>query len=178
MTTVQSTSSPISTGEAADHGAPAQQRVLLMTITRGDARFCIRLGDVSEVGRLVRLTRMDGTHDAVLGWMVLHGETVPVIDAAVAIGAVREPRADPRMFAATRTQPLACIAFDEIVGKHEGDEKHAGQHSHELIHGLVAKGGQSLPVIDIPTIARLANGTALTSREAAAAIERDREESC
>ena len=62
------------------------------------------------------------------------------------------------------------IGFDESVGKQEGDEKHTGQHSYELIHGLVAKGGQSLPVIDVPTIARLANGTALTSREAAAVI--------
>ena len=155
-----------------------KKRVLLITIMRGNARFCIRLGDLSEVARLVRLTRMDGTHDAVLGSTVLHGEVLPVIDVAVAIGAVCGLTADPRMVAVTRVHPSVCIAFDEIVEKHEGDEKHAGQHSHELIHGLVAKGGQSLPVIDIPTIARLANGTALTSLEAAAAIERDREESC
>jgi len=171
MTAAQSTSSPANAAEAADRETPARRRALLMTVARGDARFCIRLGDVSEVGRIAPLTRMDGPHDSVLGSMVLHGETVPVIDVAVAIGAVREPDDAPKMFTATRTQPVACMAFDEIVGKHESGEKDTSKQPHELIHGLVVIGGRSLPVIDVSAVMRLAHSTTFAAQEVGTAVE-------
>ncbi len=156
----QSTSSPGSAAGTVARDAAARHRVPLLTVARGGAGFCIRLGDVSEVGRLKDLTRMDGADDAVLGSMVLHGETVPVVDVAVAIGAVRKPDDDPKMFAPTRTRPVVCVAFDEIVGKHGGGEEDAGTHPHELVRGLVAIGGRSLPVIDVHAVSQLTEGTA------------------
>ena len=171
MTTGQLTSLPTGTIDTSHREPSGCRRVLLVTVARGDARFCIRLGDVSEVGRVARLTRMDGPHDSVLGSMVLHGETVPVIDVATAIGAVREPDDDPKMFAATRTQPVACIAFDRIVGKHKGEEKGAGKHPHKLILGLIAARRRSLPLIDVPAVVRMAQGATFATEEAGAAVE-------
>jgi len=171
MNATQLTSSSESAAGTADREVPARQRVLLMTVARGEERFCVRLGDVSEVGRVGKIARMSSPHNAVLGSMVLHGETIPVVDAALAIGAACQFDDNPKMFAATRTQPGVCIGFDKIVGKHEEGEKNTGKHPHELIRGLVAKGGRSLPVIDVQAVAQLTQGAAPVPKEADTARE-------
>ncbi len=153
--------------------APGSAR--LMIVSRGNAQFCIRLGEASEVGRIVRLTPMDGPHGAVLGSMVLHSETVSVIDAAVALGAVDQPDDAPRMFVATRTKLSVCIAFDELVGKQGSEGMGTEERPHQLIHGLVPIGGRSLPVIDVHAVSQLATGRAPVSLGDGAVTENHRE---
>jgi hypothetical protein len=66
----------------------------LLVVARGDARFCVGIRDVSEVGRIVHLACINGPDKTFLGSMVLHGWSVPVIDVAPAIGVAAAKRAD------------------------------------------------------------------------------------
>ena len=159
-------SSPEITSAVSDREVPTRHRVLLLTVARGDARFCIRLGDLSEVGRVTELTRMDGARDAVLGSMVLHAENVPVIDVAVAIGVTCKNKSNPKMFAATCTEPAVCIALDEIICKHEDGEKNTDTHPHDLVDRMVAIDGRSLPLINIHALSQLAEGAARPYQDA------------
>ncbi len=132
----------------------------LMVVARADAKFCIGIGDASEVGRIIHLTRMDGPHKAFLGTMVLHGCSVPVIDVAAAIGAAPETADKPRMFVAVQTDPAVCIAIDEVLTMRKRGEEGAREGPHELVQELVTMDGQSLPVIDVSAVARLVDGAA------------------
>ena len=137
----------------------------LMVVARADARFCIRIRDASEVGRIIHLTRMDGHHKAFLGTTVLHGCSVPVIDVAAAIGAAPETADMPRMFVAVQTDPAVCIAVDEVLAMRERGEEGAREGPHELVQELVTMDGQSLPVIDVSAVARLVDGAAAPAAE-------------
>ncbi len=149
-------------------------RTRLVTVARDDARFCLRLDEVVEVGRIVHLTRVTGPHDAILGSMVLHGQTVWVMDAAVAIGAIHETSGSPTMFAATRTQPSVCIAFDGIIGKHTSETIVSDRQSHGLIDGLVAVSGLSIPVINVRAVATLCDCTKRILKETTLTVETEK----
>ena len=137
----------------------------LIVAARGDAKFCFRLGDVSEVGKIVQLARMAGPHEAYLGSTVLHGWSVPVIDVAFAIGAVPEKAGEPQMFVATQTQPAVCIVVDEILGMRRRDKEGAPERPHELVRELVTMDGQSLPMIDVSAVAGLVHSIGPTRPE-------------
>ena len=138
------------------------ERARLIVVARGNARFCLRIRDVSEVGRIIHLARMDGPHKSFLGSMVLHGWSVPVIDVAAAIGAAPEIADEPRMFVAVQADPAVCIAVDEVLAMREQSEGGARAGPHELIRELVTMDGQSLPIIDVLAVARLVDSAAVT----------------
>jgi chemotaxis signal transduction protein len=129
-------------------------------VARGDARFCLRLSDVSEVGKMIHLSHIDGPHEGFLGSTVLHGWSVPVFDVAFAIGAVPEKADEPRMFVATQTQPVVCFVGDEILGMRELGKEGGREGTHKLVRELVTMDGQALPMIDVSAVAKLAGGAA------------------
>ena len=155
-------------GTHKDTGEPriaTAEHALLMLVARGDARLCLRLCDVAEVGKIVYLARMHGADEAFLGSTVLHGWSVPVIDVAFAIGAVPEKAGDPQMFVATQTQPAVCIMVDKILGMRRRGKEGAPERPHELVRELVTMDGQSLPMIDVSAVAGLVDSIGPTQPE-------------
>ena len=150
-------------------------RARLVTVARDEARFCLRLDEVVEVGRIVHLTRVTGPHDAIIGSMVLHSQTVWVVDAAAAIGAIHQASRDPTMFAATRTQPSVCIAFDGIIGKHTSERITTDRQPHGLIDGLVAVSGMSIPVVNVRAVASLCDCTGRILKATSLTVETEKE---
>ena len=156
---------PAIQNETTGRGAATVEHARLMLVARGDAKLCLRLCDVAEVGKIVHLARMHGPHEAFLGSTVLHGWSVPVIDVAFAIGAVPEKAGEPQMFVATQTQPAVCIVVDEILGMRRRGKEGAPERPHQLVRELVTMDGQSLPMIDVSAVAGLVDSIGPTRPE-------------
>lgn len=144
--------------------APARhERALLLD--RGGSRFCVKLSEVSEVGRVSRLARTRHAHEAVLGTLVLHGASVPVVDVAYAIGAVSERAEEVRMFVATRSQPVVCLAADTLEGLQTCSRSDARWATHAMIREWLVLSGEPLPLIDIAAVGRVVHLTPETLTE-------------
>ena len=84
-------------------------------ICRIGARLCgLRLGCVSETMRPLPLELLQGTKPFVLGVSVIRGNTVPVVDAGLLIGA---GPSNPGRFVSINTGGrLVALAVDTVLG--------------------------------------------------------------
>ena len=139
-------------------------RVLLLK--RGSFKLAVYLLEAAEVGRMTSYTSRRTENPLLLGSMVLHGKSIPVIDP-LPIFTDEKLEAKGGMFIAIRCTPLIVIYVDEVLELLElkaedvfdiGLKKDGGDgFSSNFIKSEICIDGEAISFLDVKKLASLTN---------------------
>jgi UDP-N-acetyl-D-mannosaminuronic acid dehydrogenase len=129
---------------------PPAKNSRYLLFRRGQARYCLRSGDVEGVITYNGILSELGFPGMGRGGRNLHELALPVIDVAYVMGAVAEIATEGSLFVRIKSEPTnTYVAFDEIVLMSAEGQEETSESYDELIGGLVTIEGESVPLMDV-----------------------------
>lgn len=120
-----------------------------------DHRFVTTLDEVREVVRGARIQQLPGCRPPVIGVIEVRGVTVPVADARPVV----DPLTGDIVVLVGSGQPALGVVVDRVVAVTEagawGDALPAPDGMPAYVRGLLPRGGEMTPLVDLRTMVEL-----------------------